>query len=159
MTADVRRRMSVAGACGTVLLVLLAGCGSGDDEAADAAADPSGSPVVRSDLAGKTFVSSSVTGQELVEGTKVRLDFDEVRLGVEAGCNSMAAAYDLEGGVLSWTETPVTTFKVCDDALTEQDNWLTSFFMDGVDTTTDGSTITMADDKGTTLVVTEKSKS
>ena len=157
MTAVVRRRMRMA-AANAVLLALLAGCGSGDEEAADAAADPSGSPVIRSDLANKTFESTSVTGQELVEGTKVRLAFEEVRLDVMAGCNSMSAQYDLEGGVLSWKETPVSTAKVCDEALTQQDNWLTSFFMDGVDTTTDGSTVTMTRD-GTTLVVTETSGS
>ena len=156
MTAEVGRRLSIAGA--GAVLALLASCGSGDDDPADAATDPSGSPVIRSDLENKSFVSTSVTGQELVEGTKVRLQFDDVRLGVSAGCNSMSAPYDLEGGVLSWTETPITTFKVCDDALTEQDNWLTSFFMDGVETTTDGSTVTMTRN-GTTLVVTEKSGS
>lgn len=142
----------------SVLAPLLAACGSGDDEASADPAAASGSPVVQADLERRRFESTEVTGQTLVDGTTVRLDFTDRILTADAGCNKLSAMYGLEGGELAWQETPAATFKACDDALTEQDNWLTSFFMDGVETTTDGSTVTMSDGE-TTLVLTETSGS
>jgi len=64
---------SAAFALATVVIAaLLVGCGGP-------------SSVSRADLAGKTFVSTSVSGYELVRGTEVTLHFTDQQLSASAG--------------------------------------------------------------------------
>ncbi len=83
------------------------------------------------DLAGREFLSTSVTvggqAQPLVEGTRIRLAFDDAdMLAAHAGCNHFGAAYRIDGGVLAITEGAMTEIG-CEPALSEQDEWLFAF--------------------------------
>ena len=131
------------------LMVLgVAGCGSDDSSEAsdDSASSGSGSAVTADDLEGSTYVSTSVTGEDLVEGSTINLSFDGPRMQLSAGCNIISAAYDVTDGTLAWTGEPAATMMACPDDLMAQDQWLTEMFQSGVTATSDGSTLTLASD-------------
>ena len=73
----------------------LAACGD-DSAGSDASSDASPTPVAAADLAGRTFVSTTVTGFELIDGTEIRISFEEDHLSASAGCNTMGGAYRIE---------------------------------------------------------------
>lgn len=78
------------------------------------------------DLAGRTFISTEVRGHSLVEGTNVRLTFDDERVSAQAGCNTLAGGASWTSGVL--TAGPLAmTMMACDEALSNQDQWLSDF--------------------------------
>ncbi|MEQ6902221.1 META domain-containing protein [Nocardioides sp. YIM 152588] len=144
------RRAAVVPVLALVLVVLpaalLAACGeesggaaSGDDPATAAA--PS-----TDDLDG-TFTSTAVQGRELVRRTQVTLHFEDGRMAVRAGCNTMSAAYEVDdAGTLRWTDAPVSTMKGCPSALAAQDRWLSDLLFDGVAATLDGDALTLSGD-------------
>jgi heat shock protein HslJ len=79
-------------------------------------------------LAGRSFVSESVEGYELVPGTKVNLQFGASALGANAGCNSLDFTYAIQGATLvmsGWGSTAVG----CDPARHAQDDWLQGFML------------------------------
>jgi heat shock protein HslJ len=83
------------------------------------------------DLSGREFLSTSVVvgglAQPLVDGTRIRIAFDEEgMLAAHAGCNHFGAMYRIDGGVLGITGGSMTEMG-CDPALTEQDEWLFAF--------------------------------
>ena len=142
-------RWSAAVAVMTTLVVLgVAGCSSDDSsEASDeSATSASGSAVTVDDLEGTTYVSTSVTGYDLVEGSTINLSFEGPRMQLSAGCNIISAAYDVTDGTLAWTGEPAATMMACPDDLQAQDQWLIELFQDGVTATSDGSTLTLAND-------------
>lgn len=103
----------------TVVALALASCGGDDDDA------------VRADLgrlSGRTFLSTEVTGRRLVDGTRIRLEFDDGRLGAHAGCNSLGGAYSGDDGVLVVGDLDTTEIG-CDPARHEQDEWLARFLV------------------------------
>jgi heat shock protein HslJ len=149
MTSILPTRWSAAVAVMMALVVLgVAGCGSDDSsEASDeSATSGSGSAVTAEDLEGTTYVSTSVTGYDLVEGSTINLSFEGPRMQLSAGCNIISAAYDVTDGTLAWTGEPAATMMACPDDLMAQDQWLVGLFQDGVTATTDGSTLTLAND-------------
>jgi heat shock protein HslJ len=93
------------------LLLVLAACGDDGD-----ANDPG--------LDGETFLSVSVRGHELVPGSRIRLSFDDGRLGADAGCNSLGSDYDVVDGRLVLRGDLTTTDMGCDSPLLAQDEWL-----------------------------------
>src|SRR5215203_2253235 len=105
-------RWSAAVAVMMALVFLgVAGCGSDDSSEAseESATSASGSAVTADDLEGATYVSTSVTGHDLVEGSTVNLSFEGPRMQLSAGCNIMSAAYDVTDGTLAWTREPAAT--------------------------------------------------
>jgi heat shock protein HslJ len=109
----------------------LAGCGSEDDSASDAStAEPSA--VTADDLDGSSYASTEVVGHELVEGTRVRVSFEDGVLAVSAGCNTMTAEYDVTGDRLAWSGEPAATLMGCLEDVAAQDEWLTCLFRTGV---------------------------
>ena len=142
-------RWSAAVAVMLALVFLgVAGCGSDDSSAAtdESATSASGSAVTADDLEGTAYVSSSVTGHDLVEGSTINLSFEGPRMQLSAGCNIISAAYDVTDGTLAWTGEPAATMMACPDDLMAQDQWLIELFQDGVTATSDGSTLTLAND-------------
>jgi heat shock protein HslJ len=111
----------------------LAACGD-DDETGPAA----------SDLEGRTFVSTSVEGQELVAGSTVTVTFDAGTLAVQGGCNTLAGGFELDGGELSVGQLAQTAM-ACDEALEAQDAWLAAFFGGGPTVSLDGDDLTLAE--------------
>ena len=79
------------------------------------------------DLDGRTFLSTSVTesgtDRPLVEGTRIRLGFEDGHLSASAGCNTLGATYQVDGGVLVIGDA-ATTEMACDPPLMDQDQWL-----------------------------------
>ena len=101
-----------------VLVVLLAACGGG--------APPGGSTA----LDGRAFLSTSVTergaDRPLVDGTQIRISFDDGQIGASAGCNTMGGTYRIEDGVLVFEGGSMTEMG-CDEARHAQDDWLIEF--------------------------------
>lgn len=127
-------------------LVVFAACSGGG-------ATPSPAPLAPSDLEGRTFLSTGVTGSTLVPGSQVRLTFQDGSMGVQAGCNSMGGAYTIEDGVLR-VGAMMTTEMACEEPLMAQDQWL-SAFLDGAAIALDGDTLTLSKG-GTTLTLQDR---
>lgn len=116
-----------------------AGCGDGGDGGSDVDV---GGPGGRAALAGRTFVTTSVTedGQprSLVDGTEIRLTFhDDGRLTANAGCNTIGAPVEVEADRLVTGDLSVTEMG-CDPALHDQDEWLLGLLGDDPGYTLDG---------------------
>ena len=81
------------------------------------------------DLAGREFLSTAVTvggaAQPLVDGTQIHLSFSDEGglLSAAAGCNTFAALYRIDGGVLSTSDGAMTEIG-CEPDLMAQDDWL-----------------------------------
>ncbi len=103
-----------------VLLAGLLACGcSGSGE---------GGPVggMEAALRGRTFVSESVEGWQLVAGTEVRLRFRDQELSAGAGCNSINARFSIIDNTLSVPGYGITSMG-CGSAFHAQDEWLVNF--------------------------------
>lgn len=119
-----------------VLAPMLAACdaGTGTGSAADDA-----------DLAGKTFVSTQVTGHELVDGSEVRLIFQTDRISVQAGCNTLNGGASWDEGALVVTQPMARTMMACAPELMAQDDWLEAFLTSEPALSLDGGTLTLGD--------------
>jgi len=118
-----------------LLLGATAGCAgdraTGDGAAGGAAGERPGAPADALP-AGRTFVSTGVTqagtAKPLVTGTSIRLRIlDGNRIAVQAGCNTAEGAARLDAGTLV-VDDLATTEMGCDEALHQQDEWITGFF-------------------------------
>lgn len=105
------------------------------------AAGTSGPPAAGID--GRTFLSTQVTGFDLVPGTQVRLTFTDGELSAQAGCNIMGGTYSIEGDRLRTTQMFMTEMG-CDGPRQAQDEWLAGFLVD-VTFTLDGDTLVLSD--------------
>ena len=77
-------------------------------------------------LNGRTFVSESVEGWQLVAGTEVRLRFRDQELSASAGCNSIDATFSIADNTLSIPGYGMTGIG-CDGPRHAQDAWLADF--------------------------------
>ena len=94
-------------------------------------------------LDGATYVSTAAQGHDLVEGSSVRLAFEDGRLAVQAGCNTQSAAYAVSDGRLAWSGPPLGTRMACPDDLMAQDAWVAGLLVEGLDATLDGDDLTL----------------
>lgn len=119
-----------------VVAVLLAACTPASPSPAPASVD------------GRIFLSTGITdgGQPfaLVDGTRIRVSFNDGQIGLSAGCNSMSGPYAIDAGVLRVTSLATTEIG-CDPARHDQDMWLATFIgagpiiqLSGNDLTLDG---------------------
>ena len=136
-----------------VLLALsalaLAACGSDDDSpAADDSLPAVGSAPTADDLVDRTFESTTVTGYELVADSIIELTFMADSVAARAGCNSMNGGYEIVDGTLE-VGVMATTMMACDDALMDQDTWLSEFLTSGPEIALDGDTLTLTGDDAT----------
>ena len=129
-------RRAVMSLC-IAMLMALAACGY-DSSGSDASSDAGPAPVTGADLAGRTFVSTTVTGFDLIDGTEIRISFEEDHLSASAGCNTVGGAYTVENDLLSVSE-PSATLVACDPQLMTQDDQLIGFL-------TDDPAISLSDD-------------
>ncbi len=114
----------------TTLLFTLVGCGS-DDE-----------PLVADDLVGRSFVASEVVGHSAVDGTDITITFDGDLILVNAGCNSMRGSYSVEAGSLM-VGAMASTMMMCEDALMEQETWVSVLLSSGPAIELDDETMTL----------------
>ncbi|WP_420120733.1 META domain-containing protein [Nakamurella sp.] len=97
----------------------------------------------RSELDGRSFVSTQVTGgHTLVPGSTITIAFEGGSLSANAGCNTMAGRYTLAGGKLTAPQL-ASTMMACDQALMDQDTWLAQFLASGPAYTLAGDTLTL----------------
>jgi heat shock protein HslJ len=129
--------------------LVLAACGSDDDTpAADDSLPAVGSAPTADDLVDRSFESTGVTGHELVADTTIELVFMADSVGARAGCNSMNGGYEIVDGTLE-VGAMASTMMACDDALMEQDTWLSGFLSSGPAISLDGDTLTLTGDEAT----------
>jgi heat shock protein HslJ len=106
-------------------------------------------------LAGRTFLSTSVTGHDLVSGSRIRIAFDHsAQVTVQAGCNELFGDYRLVSGDFS-VPTVGSTNMGCDRPLMDQDDWLTDLLRSGLRANLDGDVLTLTRD-GVTLQLTDR---
>lgn len=106
------------------------------------------------ELADKVFVATEVTGHELVEGSTLRLTFEDANLAAAAGCNTIFGAAAWDDGTLRFTGEPARTSMGCVDGLAEQDDWLAAFLTAGPSVELAGTTLTL--DDGTVTITLEQ---
>ena len=133
-------------------ITILAACttSSSNSSSPGASADASASSA---NLDGHTFVSTSVSGHDLVPGSTVTLTFQNGHLGANAGCNSMSGGYEVTNGKLKVGQM-ASTMMACPDPLMAQDTWLAAF-LDGATVTQSGDSLTLAKD-GVTMHLVDK---
>lgn len=116
---------------------LLAGCSGGSEEL---------------DLNGREFTSTEVRGHSLVDGTSVRLTFEEDGISAQAGCNTIFGGASWADGVLTSDGQLAMTMMGCDGDLAAQDQWLSDFLASEPSIALDGDTLVLGDDtEGITL--------
>lgn len=107
----------------------------------------SGATPVPAELAGATFVATEVTGSySIVPGSTITLTFEPGTLSARAGCNNLFGSFTIDGDVLLAPQL-ASTMMACDDALMQQDTWLSGFlassptwtYTDGLLTLTNGT--------------------
>ena len=125
------RRLRTGAALILPALALLAACGS--DDAA-------GSPP---DVVGREFVSTEVSGHELVDGSTIRIAFETDTLSANAGCNTMNGGYSFDGDTLQ-VETLAMTQMACGEALTDQEAFVSGLLTNEPTVTLDGDELTIA---------------
>lgn len=97
-------------------------------------------------VSGTTYVVTGVTEggapRALVDGTQIRLRFEDDRLVVTAGCNTISGRYRLDGVRLR-VEGLSSTDLGCDASRTDQDAWIARLLRTPVELTTGaGATLT-----------------
>lgn len=120
-----------------VAVSLLAGCSGGSRDL---------------DLNGREFTSTEVRGHSLVEGTSVRLTFEDEAISAQAGCNTIFGGASWADGVLTSEGQLAMTMMGCDGDLAAQDQWLSDFLASEPDIALDGDTLVLGNDSdGITL--------
>jgi heat shock protein HslJ len=129
-------------------LTVLSGCGGDDDDDRAARSAPTAAA-----LAGTTFVSTAVTGHELVEGTTLTLGFPEMgKLTAAAGCNSYFGDFDVTDGKLDVGQLGGTLIG-CPPELQQQDEWMAAFLGSEPEIALDGDTLTLTGTDTTIILV------
>ncbi|MEM8619735.1 MAG: META domain-containing protein [Actinomycetota bacterium] len=130
---------------------VLAACG--DDSDADSTLPPADTPATVQDLSGQTFTATEISGYSLVEGSELTMSFDGDQLSANAGCNTLAGGYTLDGGEFAGGPFAMTTM-ACDQALMDQDQWLVDLLSTGPGMTLVGPTLTIEGLDGTVVTMT-----
>jgi heat shock protein HslJ len=160
----VARRTGPVRALGALVVVgalVLAGCGDDGDDvssgdsststtaaagSSDTTAGPAGAVPTADELEGRTFLSTSVEGRELVDGSVLRLSFDGDQLAAHAGCNTMTGGFGIDAGTLAWSDTPAATMMACEDDLMAQDTWVAEVLTAGLAAQLGDGTLTLSGD-------------
>jgi heat shock protein HslJ len=135
-----------------VAILALAACTPGAAAPSAGASGGTAGEVTYEQLDGRSFVVTSAVGYEVVPESEIQITFEEGRIGIQAGCNSMGSQYRVEGGVLSVGDM-ITTEMACEAPLMAQDVFISNF-VHNTALTLDGDTLTMAKD-AVTLTLTD----
>ncbi len=112
------------------------------------------------DLAGRTFIGDDVTLNDkpyrLVQGSTLRVSFDEEAIGASAGCNSMGGPAEWDNGVLAVDDQTLSMTEMgCKAALMDQDTWFADFLTSTPTLLPSDTTLTMTSDD-TVIVLTDE---
>lgn len=146
-----------------VALVAIAACGTDDDAGApvpDPEPPPTTAPpttVPAPELDGREFVSTSVEGYQLVDGSTIRLSFDDGSLSANAGCNTIFGAYRITDGTLGVDQLG-TTEMACETDLMAQDRWLTDILALEPRLELEGNTLTLRGVADTVIVLLDRTE-
>src|SRR5262249_16949171 len=88
-------------------------------------ADLPAGDVESSDLEGRTFLSTDVAGETLVEDTRISIVFTADSLSAVAGCNTMSGGYTLDNNTLK-VPTLAAPRMACEPELMTQDEWVSA---------------------------------
>lgn len=117
-----------------ILLSACAGVGSGSGGA---------------QLAGRTFLSTAVTGHTLVEGTQLSLSFPEAgKISARAGCNQLFGGVSFDGDRMKVSELGSTDMG-CELTRMDQDQWFAGFLKAGPKFALNGDELVLTGDKET----------
>ena len=94
------------------------------------------------DVDGREFISTEMVGHQLVDGSTIRLAFEDGSVAANSGCNSMSGGYSFDGDILQ-VEMMAMTEKGCDEALMDQDAFLSGFLTSGPTVAVDGDEMTL----------------
>lgn len=119
----------------------LAACGS-DSPAANDSLPAAGSAPTSTDLDGNAYMSSGVTGYDLVADSSIELAFTTDSLSAHAGCNTMNGGHKITDGNLV-VDTMASTMMACPDPLMAQDKWLSTFLSSSPAIALDGDNLTL----------------
>jgi heat shock protein HslJ len=139
--------LRVVGACLAIGgVVVISGCGDDSDDPDDVGDNPTvGDSSDSPTLDGHTFVASEVDGQTLVPETELTITFEDGRLAVIAGCNTMVGAYSMSGDVLV-VDALAQTLMACEPERQTQDEWVSALVSGGPTLTRAAGTLTLASD-------------
>jgi len=98
------------------------------------------------DLAGKAFVWTEIRGVDPGPGAEVRLVFQEDRISVNAGCNTLMAAATWDDGALRVVGPMASTRMACPDDRARLDAWLEAFLLREPRLVHDGGTLVLGDE-------------
>ncbi len=138
--------------------LVLAACGDDSDSNDDGGSTlpPADTPATAENLSGQTFVATDITGYTLVDGSELTMSFDGDQLSANAGCNTIAGAYTLDGGEFAGGPFAMTEM-ACDPALMDQDQWLVDLLSTGPGMILVGPTLTIEGLDGTVVTMTADS--
>ena len=112
-----------------------------------------------SGLDGTEWLSTAVTedGEDrpLVDGTQIRISFNDGQLRASGGCNSMGGAYRVDDGRLTFEGGGMTEMG-CDDERHAQDDWLFGFLGSQPSIAHDGDKLTLT--SGETVIALQDSE-
>jgi heat shock protein HslJ len=134
----------------------LVGCAASDG--GDTADAGTAGAVTADQLAGRTFLSTQVSGPDavpLVDGSRVVLEFEDGRLSGTGGCNRLGGSYEVDGDALVLAGPLITTEMACDPPLMEQDAWVAALLEARPTLTLEGDTLTLATE-GVTLAMLDR---
>lgn len=94
-------------------------------------------------LDGRTFLATTSTGFDIVDGTTVRIEFADGLLRASAGCNILGGSYTLDVDVLRVEGGLDMTEMGCDEALMTQDSRLADLLSSSPTVALDGDTLTI----------------
>ena len=147
------RRTLALLAAGTLVL---AACGDDSDSDGGATLPPADTPATVENLSGQTFIATEITGYSLVEGSELTMSFDGDQLSANAGCNTIAGGYTLDGGEFAGGPFAMTDM-ACEPALMDQDQWLVDLLSTGPGMTLVGPTLTIEGLDGAVVTMTAES--
>lgn len=98
---------------------------------------------IRAGLAGRDFVSTSVTGFTPAPGSEIHIAFPSAdQISINAGCNNLFGQIDWDGAELTVPQL-ASTMMACEPALMEQDTFLTTLLASGVTASLSGDALTL----------------
>ncbi len=136
----IRQGSSVAfvGAC---LLLVGTACGN---------TSPSGGDVTFEDVVELTFTSANVqengVPRALASEAPITLTFTQDGISLTAGCNTLFGGAAIEAGRLTVSPALASSMMMCEDALMQQDEWLTAFLNASPKVTKSDDTLTLTTD-------------
>ncbi|HMT03950.1 MAG TPA: META domain-containing protein [Solirubrobacterales bacterium] len=107
-------------------------------------------PATLKDLNGE-FISVSIEGMELPENSRVRMNFEGRRIGMQIACNSIGGDFQLDNGRIKVRKLG-TTLRACRGEAGEADEWIEAFMTAGPEAGMDGDRLVLTGPDATLIL-------